>query len=112
MKTHSKGFTLLEVIISLAIAAGVFVAVLEAVNYQLSVVERYQDTGIAMMLGKEKIKELEIKPEETSGSFPDPYKDYHYESKIGDGPLPTLNIITLNITRGGDTTVLKVFVKK
>jgi prepilin-type N-terminal cleavage/methylation domain-containing protein len=112
LRNKSGGFTLLEVVIALAIAGALFVSVLEAVNYQLSVVGRYQDTSVAMMLGQEKIMELSEKPETVSGTFPAPYDDYSFESKIGDGPLPILNVLTLNVTKGRETTTLKIFIKK
>ena len=47
-----KGFTLLEVMLALAIMAGVLLTVIGAVNYHLSLVERDRQETIALLLAR------------------------------------------------------------
>ena len=110
----SDGFTLLEVLIAIAIVGTLLVAIIDMVNYHLSVVDRYQTLSIATMLGREKLHELETAPEKNQekGSFPKPYQDYSYETSIVNGPLPFLNELDLKVWKGRDETMLKMFVSK
>ncbi len=49
------GFTLLEVMIALAIMAGVILTVISSFNYHLSVVNRDRDETIAVILARAKL---------------------------------------------------------
>lgn len=50
-----KGFTLLEVMISLAIMAGVIMTTIVSFNYHLSIVARDKEEGTATILARAKI---------------------------------------------------------
>ena len=51
-----KGFTLLEVMVALAIMAGVILTVISSVNYHLSLTTRNNEETIALLLARENLK--------------------------------------------------------
>lgn len=55
-----KGFTLLEVMIALAILSGVIITALISYNYHLSLAARNRDTIVATLLGRERMEEIEL----------------------------------------------------
>jgi len=109
---NKKGFTLLEVIVALAIVGGLLIAVIESVNYHLSVIDRHESLSTSLMLAKQKIKDFETSPQRAKGNFDPPFEDYLYEADITDGPVPGLAVLVLTVNKGRDYTTLKVFLKK
>ncbi len=69
--TQPSGFTLLEVMISLAIIGLALAAVLQTVNYHSDILYRNTQKTIMYQLAKEKMKELQEKPVETEGKAGD-----------------------------------------
>jgi len=65
------GFTLLEVMIALAILSGVIIIALVSYNYHLSLAARNRDRVVATLLGRERIDEIELfgPPRKKSGDF-------------------------------------------
>jgi len=57
-----RGFTLLEVMVALAIMAGVLLTVITSFSHHLSVVNRDRDETVAILLGRAKLEELERLP--------------------------------------------------
>ena len=51
-----RGFTLLEIMIALAIMAGVILTVITSFNYHLSVVSRDKEETIAVLLAGQNLK--------------------------------------------------------
>ena len=54
------GFTLLEIMIAIAILSGVIITIIGSLNYHLSFVQRDRDITIATLLAKEKLEEIKI----------------------------------------------------
>ena len=106
------GFTLLEVLVAVAITGGLLVAIINLVNHHLSVIERYQTLSVETMLAEEKLVDLRAAPRKEEGSFPKPYSRYSFKSDIVNGPLPFLNELVLTVSRGPDKTVFKMMVAK
>jgi general secretion pathway protein I len=64
------GFTLLEVMISLAIMAGVILTVIGSFNYHLSMVERDRQETMAVLLGRAKMDDPDFRSSEVGkGTF-------------------------------------------
>ena len=62
--THSfrscmSGFTLLEIMIALAIVGGLLITLIYTLNYHLNLAERHETVTIASLLAREKIIEME-----------------------------------------------------
>jgi prepilin-type N-terminal cleavage/methylation domain-containing protein len=67
---NRDGFTLLEIMIALAIIGIALTTIIYTVNYQSNIA--YDDTVTTQMymLAKEKIAEMEKSPQNSSGNFP------------------------------------------
>lgn len=85
--TGGFGFTLLEVMISLAIIGGLLITVIYTLNYHLGIADRHVIVTEAMGLAKAKMAEMEKGPRETKGSFPEPYSTFSYETSVKDSTL-------------------------
>jgi general secretion pathway protein I len=88
-----RGFTLLEIMISLAVIGGLLVTLLYTLNYHLSIAEKHEKVTIASMLAKDKISEIEKNPATTKGEFPEPYSGYHYITGTKESPFPGFSVI-------------------
>ncbi len=79
-----KGFTLLEVMISLAILGIAGVVCLE--NYLINTrnLKIVNETEIALLLAESKIEEFKLNSLEKSGNFSSPYEDYSWEVSFSE----------------------------
>ena len=107
-----NGFTLLEVLVALAIISGLLVTLIYTVNYQLGIVGRQETVTIATLLAKSTLTELEKKPESKKGQFDSPYEAYTYETAIKDSPYPGVNEITVLVSAGQEEVKLNEFIFK
>ena len=105
------GFTLLEIMISLAIIGGLLVTVIYTLNYHLSLAERQEFQTIATMLSKNKIAEAEKNPVASKGEFPEPYSGYHYATLITESPYPGVSVITVAVNRGKEDVTLSEMIE-
>ncbi len=66
-----RGFTLLEVMIGLAIVAGVVVTLIASLNYHLGLSSDNREILTAAIIGREKVEEIGVfgPPDEKSGDF-------------------------------------------
>ena len=93
-----KGFTLLEVMIALAIMAGVVLTVITSCNYHLAVVNRDREETVAMLLARArlddpKFRELDAK----KGTFAPEWPEYAWEAETAPTELPGLAKLTLTV---------------
>jgi general secretion pathway protein I len=96
------GFTLLEIMISLAIIGGLLVTVIYTLNYHLSLAERQEFQTIATMLSKNKMAEAEKNPVVSKGEFPEPYSGYRYVTTLGESPYLGVSVLTVAVSRGDE----------
>jgi len=89
----NAGFTLLEIMISLAVIGGLLVTLLYTLNYNLSIAEKHERVTVASMLAKDKMSEIEKNPGETKGEFPEPYSGYRYITGMKESPFPGFSVI-------------------
>ncbi len=82
------GFTLIEVMMSLALVAGLLVTLLYTLAHHLGVAEKHSGVTIATCLAKAKLAELERNQVEQKGQFPAPYSLFSYETSLRDSPYP------------------------
>jgi len=109
---QKKGFTLLEVLIALAIVGGLLVTLIYTLNYHLGIVERHETLTIATLLAKNKIVELEKSPENKKGVFDAPYDSYTYETFVKDSPYVGISEIIVVVRAGKEEVKLNEFVFK
>jgi general secretion pathway protein I len=99
-----RGFTLLEVMIALAIAAGVLLTVIASLNYHLSIVGQDAEETSAVLLGRAKLDDPDFSAvTENKGSFTPDHPELKWERQITPVPeLPTLNRISLTVSWNDD----------
>lgn len=106
------GFTLLEVLIALAIVGSLLMTLIYTLNYHLGIVERQEVVTVATLLAKNKLLELEKEPEDRKGVFESPYEDYAYETQVMDSPYVGVSEIIVTVKAGKEEVKLNEFIFK
>ncbi|MBU5614270.1 type IV pilus modification PilV family protein [Geomonas azotofigens] len=104
-----RGFTLLEVMIALAITAGVLLTVISSVNYHLSRIAADTEETTAVLLGRAKLEDPEFaKKAEKKGDFAPDHPDHKWEREITKTEIPGFNMIRLTVTWAHDSKRLSL----
>lgn len=79
--SNERGFTLLEVMVALAILGGVVASVLTTVSYHIGVAAGNRDRVAAAVLGKERFDEIRLfgMPEKFDGSFGTDFSEFKWK---------------------------------
>ncbi len=98
-----KGFTLLEVMIALAIMAGTVLTVISSFNYHLSVVGRDRQETIAMLLARAKLEDPSfVKSVSGKGTFAPDWPGFAWKTEIQPADFPgvtgQLNQLTMTVS--------------
>ncbi len=107
-----RGFTLLEVLISLAIISGLLVTLIYTVNYHLGIVEKQETITTGTMLAKKLISEMEGKPENKKGVFEKPYEHYSFETIVQDSPYPGISEFIVTVKSNREEIKLNEYILK
>lgn len=107
---RNDGFTLLEIMIALAIIGGLLITLLYTLNYNLGVAGRHQFVTVATLLARDKIEEVEANPTTSSGSFPKPFSDYRFATVVKGSPFPGISEVSVTVSRGDEHLELTDFV--
>ena len=100
-----RGFTLLEVMISLAIVAGVVLTVIGAVNFHLGIVSRERDDTTLTLLARARIAEMtqgNEAPGTGEGTFAPAHPELAWKSEISPTDVPFLKKLVVRVWRSGD----------
>jgi general secretion pathway protein I len=98
-----RGFTLLEVMIALAIAAGVLLTVISSLNHHLSIVGQDAEETSAVLLGRAMFDDPDFnKQTENKGSFAPDHPNLKWERETTQTELPGLNRIRLTVSWNDD----------
>jgi prepilin-type N-terminal cleavage/methylation domain-containing protein len=112
IKRQKRGFTLIEVMISLAIVGGLLITLIYTLSYNLGITDRQFTVTNITNLAKEKIEELEVNPQEIKGRFPEPYDMLNYETKVKDSPFKGMSEITVVVGDGKEMLTLSELIRK
>lgn len=80
-----KGFTLLEVLVSLAILSATLIMAFQVTSAAIDAADRSEAWTTASLLGEEKLREATdtfAEVQETEGTFPDPYEEYTWKISV------------------------------
>lgn len=109
------GFTLLEVMVAVAIIAMSFVSLLASQSQSISIasIARFETT--AAMLARHKLAELQVEGFDAlsggSGEFEDDFSEYHWQAEVTEltedetgiaGSDGLLKLVDLQVSRGDD----------
>jgi general secretion pathway protein I len=111
-KREKRGFTLIEVMISLAIIGGLLVTLIYTLSYNLGITDRQFTVTNITNLANEKIYELEENPQEIKGSFAAPYDMLNYETKVKDSPFQGMSEIIVVVGDGKESITLSELIRK
>jgi general secretion pathway protein I len=109
---EETGFTLLEVMISLAIVGGLLMTLIYTLNYHLGITERQFVITRMTSLAKAKIREMENSPQAGEGRFPEPDQELHYNTEIKDSHFPEMSEIVVTVETGKERIVLAELMRK
>jgi general secretion pathway protein I len=101
-----SGFTLLEIMIAVAIIGGLLVSLIYSLNYHLGIASRHEFLTVASLLARDKLAEVERNPASDTGQFPDPYSAYHFETVAKKSSYPGILEISVTVSRGDETVTL------
>ncbi|MFA7404368.1 MAG: prepilin-type N-terminal cleavage/methylation domain-containing protein [Pelobacteraceae bacterium] len=97
-----RGFTLLEVMISLAIMAGVILTVLSSVNYHIGIIANERDNTTLTLLARNRMAELEQAPAKGEGTFAPSHPELSWKADLLPADLPGLRKLIVKVRRGSD----------
>lgn len=97
-----RGFTLLEVMVSLAIMAGVILTVLGSVNYHLGVIANERDSTALTLLARYRMAELEQAPAKGEGTFAPSHPELSWKADLLPVDLPGLQKLVVKVRRDSD----------
>ncbi|MFA7062495.1 MAG: prepilin-type N-terminal cleavage/methylation domain-containing protein [Pedobacter sp.] len=99
-----QGFTLLEVMISLAIMVTVILTVLGSVNYHLGVIANERDNTTLTLLARARMAELEQGPlqQKSEGSFAPIHPELKWQAELFPTELPALQKLVVRVRRDTD----------
>lgn len=103
---EQRGFTLLEVMIALAIIATVLVALLGLQSRTIRLADRQQKITKATMLAQERMSELEIKTlsggdnRDDDGVFEKPFSNFRWKIRYESTPLAAVEMVTVTVSWG------------
>jgi general secretion pathway protein I len=104
-----SGFTLLEIMIALAIVSIAMVSLLALANRSIGVHDRLQRITTATLLAQQKMAETEVNARsgtlqgaENQGEFSGPYAAYRWQIAYADTPLPAVRMVTVTVLWGDE----------
>ncbi|MCM2264528.1 MAG: type II secretion system minor pseudopilin GspI [Desulfuromonadales bacterium] len=105
----ARGFTLLEVMIALAIVSVALVALLSLGNRSVAVQTRLQRLTQATLLAQQKMAETEVSSRQgklerrrQEGNFSAPYAEYRWRLDFAETPLPSVVLATITVAWGNE----------
>lgn len=102
-----NGFTLIEVLVALAVMGILLVGLLETLNYHLDVASQHEARTVTTQLASQKLTESREDHVPSDGDFEEPYQDYHYKVEVGDTKYPGVGYIAVTVTGHKERAVLK-----
>lgn len=115
ISSDKGGFTLLEVMIALAVVAIALTALLSLANRTILVQDEQQKLTQATLLAEGKMTEYETlhrlgrdSEVATEGVFADPFSSYRWKIVFGDTPLPDVLQVTVTVLWGEEKKIEKV----
>lgn len=100
-----RGFTLLEVMVSLAIMAGVILTLLGSVNYHIGIIANERDSTALTLLARTRMAELEQLPAKGEGTFAPSQPELSWKADLLPVDLPGLSglqKLVVRVRRSGD----------
>lgn len=107
LSTKKGGFTLLEVIIALALLSGVVLTVIISLNFHVGVAQRDKAVTIATLLAREKIEEIKLSglPTESEGEFEGGFEEFRWNYETKEMGFREVSKLYVTVSWGSDESV-------
>ena len=109
-QSSTRGFTLLEVVVALAIVSVALVSLLSLGNRSVAVHSRLQHLTQATLLAQQKMAETEVSSRQgrlertlQAGVFDAPHADYRWRLEFSATPLPSVVVATVTVAWGNES---------
>jgi general secretion pathway protein I len=103
----SGGFTLLEVMIAMAIVSIALVSLLALGNRSIGVNARLQKITQATLLAQEKMTDIEVRAatgggqlDKEEGILEEPFAEFRWRTAYEETPLPSVRMVTVTVAWG------------
>lgn len=94
-----RGFTLLEVLVALAIMSGVILTTIVSFNYHLGIVIRDKDESAAVLLARGRIDDPDFaRQTATKGTFAPQRPDMSWEKRFAPSQIPGIAKMTFTVS--------------
>jgi len=111
-----KGFTLLEIMVALAILGGVIVTALASISYHLSVVDTNINKTISAMLAVDKLEQVRLygEPKTKDGGLGPMYEGFTWRYTSGSSPYAGMRTESMTVSRvdSGGVTIKTMIVEE
>jgi general secretion pathway protein I len=104
-----RGFTLLEVMVALAIISIALVSLLSLGNRSVAAQTRVQRLTQATLLAQQKMAETEVDSRQgqlertlQQGHFVPPHAEYRWRLEFAETPLPAVTLVTVTVVWGDE----------
>ena len=98
---NKKGFTLIEIMISLVILGVSLVVLLGLRNRDIAISSEANHIVVATLLAKERIALFSLDKNkevvEPKGDFAEPYTDYHWEMALNESGFPKIKALSVHV---------------
>ena len=109
-QSSTRGFTLLEIVVALAIVSVALVSLLSLGNRSVAVHSRLQHLTQATLLAQQKMAETEVSSRQgrlertvQTGVFDTPHADYRWRLEFSPTPLPSVVVATVTVAWGNES---------
>ena len=112
---RSKGFTLIEVMVALAIVAALLTTLLYTVSFHLDMAGRHETITRAVLLGREKLNTLgtsDTGKQNAEGSFKAPNEDFKWRVDVSETEYDDVFEVSVTVTSGREKVVLKELLRE
>lgn len=114
-KTSQAGFTLLEVMVAVAVVGGLLITLIYTVNTQLKATAIHESVSVATILARSKLDEVRAKPVEQlsrpEGRFDEPNELYSYKIDVKPTEYEGVSELSVSVTRDDESVELKKMVR-
>ncbi len=112
IKNLASGFSLLEVLISLAIVGGLLMTIISTINYHIFVALRHKEITQTILLAQEKMLQIKECPVNQKGNFKHPFEGYLYEATVSSSPYTGLNLVCVSVRKDKEVFFVRKYVPK
>lgn len=112
MRSDHRGFTLIEIMVALAIIAGLLTTLIGVMNYHISLLDRQRTVTLAAFGAKEKLFMLKKTMRTEKGIFSGPLEGFSFETSLKESDYPAIYELSVVVTNGKEEFILSELIQK